>query len=188
MADQKNTDAASRRKPKNKETHDLFLPDNQQEKKEAEDLSLEEELSPGHAYKTQHSDGHTLNPHLATDQGLVYTPPSDPPVLPSLTDPQGAEVAAGFAQAMEETDPNVEPLPPRVDNQDLDLRDDVYLVLRNNSETGHLTKIQVQVREGIVNLIGTVESEDDLGRVQEIVAELPGVRDVRNNLQVEGID
>lgn len=177
----------SKRKPKNKEMQDLLLPGNQLEKKEAEDLSFEEDLAAGHTYKTKHSDGHTFNPHVAAEQGLVYTPPSDPPVLPSPDDPQGAEVAAGFAPAMEETSADVEILPPHVDNQDLDLRDDVYIMLRNNSETGHLTNVNVQVQDGIVKLIGTVESEDDFERVERIIAELPAVKGVQLHLQVEGI-
>ncbi|MCB0214787.1 MAG: BON domain-containing protein, partial [Anaerolineae bacterium] len=62
-----------------------------------------------------------------------------------------------------------------------------YIALRNNSETGHLTNVKVQVEDGVVNLVGTVTSEDDIGMVQSIVQELEGVLDVNNNLQVEGI-
>lgn len=130
---------------------------------------------------TQHTDGSTNDPFVAEEQGMVYTPPSDPPVLPS-DDPQGAEVAAGFAQSMEESNPDVERLPDRVDNQDYDLEEDVAVSLQNNSETGHLENVRVRVRNGVVLLAGTVFSEDDISIVEEQVRDLDGVVEVVNEL------
>ncbi len=46
---------------------------------------------------TQHGDGTAYYPLKAQQQGLVYVPPDDPPILPS-DDPQGIEIAAGFAK------------------------------------------------------------------------------------------
>lgn len=132
---------------------------------------------------TAHTDGSTTDPHQAQAQGLVYNPPSDPPVLPS-DDLQGAQIAAGFASSIEGSNPDQLDLPERVDNQDLDLEEDVRKSLRNNSETGHLTDVKVAVRNGVVFLAGTVFSQDDIGIVQYFVRDLDGVRDVRNNLQV----
>lgn len=135
---------------------------------------------------TQHTDGSTDDPFVAQDQGLVYTPPSDPPVLPS-DDLQGAEVAAGFASSMEESNPDVEDLPAAVDNQDSDLAEDIAISLRNNSETSHLHHIRILVRNGIVRLRGTVFSDEDLTIVDEQVRDLAGVVDVRNELEVAGV-
>lgn len=132
---------------------------------------------------TQHTDGSTTDPFIAADQGLVYTPPSDPPVLPS-DDLQGADIATGFAQSMEESNPDVEVLPDRVDNQDLDLEEDVLVSLRNNSETGNLDRIRVRVRNGVVLLAGTVFSQDDIGIVEEQLRDLDGVVEVVNQLTV----
>lgn len=186
MKNDRQKDETLRGTEQNRESQDLLLGDNTREKQESEALSLDRDLDNAEPVKTKYDDGHTLNPHVAQDQGLVYTPPTDPPVLPG-DNPQGAEVAAGFAMSMEETDPDVEMLPRWVDNNDLDLRDDIYIALRNNSETGHLTNVKVQVEDGVINLIGTVTSEDDIGMVQAIVQELDGVRGIKNNLQVEGI-
>jgi osmotically-inducible protein OsmY len=167
-----------------RESADLFTMPNSSEKKEAEDDSVERDLANDDPYNTQHTDGHTYNPGVAIDQGLTYTPPHDPPVQPSERDPQGAEVAAGFALSMEDSDPNVERLPDHIDNNDLDLLDDVYNALRLNSETIHLDNIKVQVENKVVYLLGTVDTEDDVGRVHSIVRGLRGVRAIRNNLQV----
>jgi len=133
---------------------------------------------------TAHTDGSTTNPQEAQEQGLVYTPPDDPPVIPS-DDLQGIEIAAGFASSMEEANLDVERLPARVDNQDLDLEDDIATALRFNSETSHLTGIRHAVREGIVFLAGTVESDDDIAVVDYLIRDIDGVVDVRNNLEVE---
>ncbi|MEZ4869181.1 MAG: BON domain-containing protein [Caldilineaceae bacterium] len=132
-------------------------------------------------FDTQHMDGSTTDPHQAQDQGLVYTPPDDPPVVPS-DDLQGAEVGVGFASSMEESNPDVEVLPPRVDNNDLDLEEDIATTLRLNSETAHLDNIKVRVRAGIAYLHGAVFSNDDIGIVQQLVEDLDGIVDVVNNL------
>jgi hypothetical protein len=132
---------------------------------------------------TQHTDGSTDDPYVAQEQGLVYDPPSDPPVLPS-DDRQGVRIATGFASSMEESNPDVEDLPAEVDNQDSDLAEDIIESLRNNSETSHLRHIRVLVRNGIVGLTGTVFSDDDIGIVEEQIRDLDGVVDVINELEV----
>ena len=151
---------------------------------EPDDVEFEEDLTTERAFDTQRSEGHTYDPWKAEDQGLTYTPPSDPPVVPSEDDPQGAEIAAGFAPSMEDSDPDVERLPRHVDNNDLDLLDDVYEALQTNSETAHLDNVKVQVNNKVVYLLGTVETQDDVGRVHDIVNSLNGIRSIRNNLQV----
>ncbi len=155
---------------------------------ELEDVlqELEDDAVIENPIDTQHTDGSTDDPFVAQDQGLVYTPPSDPPVLPS-DDLQGAEIATGFASSMEDSNPDVEDLPDRVDNQDSDLAEDIAISLRNNSETSHLHHIRILVRNGIVRLRGTVFSNEDLAIVDEQVRDLEGVVDVRNELEVAGV-
>lgn len=153
------------------------------EELEEEVTGYERDLAQEYISDTQHTDGSTYDPTKADEQGLVYTPPTDPPVLPG-GGPQGAEVAAGFSPSMEESDPDVEILPERVDDNDLDIEEDVAEVLRVNSETNHLNNVHVRVRDGIVYLTGTVFSNDDLAIVEEIVGDMESVVDVRNHLQV----
>ncbi len=134
-------------------------------------------------FDTAHSDGSTSDPHLAEEQGLVYDPPSDPPVLPS-DDFEGVEIATGFASSMEEANPDVRRLPDRVDNQDLDLEEDIAIEIRNNSETGNLHDIDISVENGVVWLRGTVPSQQDIAIVDYMVRDLEGVKSVRNDLQI----
>lgn len=134
---------------------------------------------------TAHTDGSTTNPQDAMEQGLVYDPPSDPPVLPS-DDPDGIEIAAGFGASMEEAGAEEWDLPPTVDNQDLDLQEDIETELRFNSETGHLDDVWVTVGDGIVRLYGTVPSDEDIAIVEYLVQDIEGVRSVQNLLRVAG--
>lgn len=152
---------------------------------EAEDADIEEDLATEQIFDTQHGEGHTYNPHQADDQGLTYTPPTDPPVMQVDEDARGVEVTTGFAPSMEETDPSRRELPEEVDNNDADIQQDVERALRYNSETMHLNDVRVEVEEGVVTLLGTVPTLDDAGLVYEIVYDMDGVIDVRNELETE---
>jgi hypothetical protein len=169
------------------QTNDKDVPEFSEERPyriEADGVGVEEELAVDELIDTQHGDGHTYNPQQAAEQGLTYTPPSDPPVVPSEDDLQGAEIAAGFAPSIDDSALDAEVLPLRVSHNDLDLLDNVYRSLRNMSETAHLTNIKIQVNQGVVSLLGTVFSQDDIPRVYAIVSELDGVVEVRNHLSV----
>lgn len=120
----------------------------------------------------------------ASEEGIPYRAPSDPAVLPS-DDPEGVDIAAGFAPSMEEAHPDPEELPQRVERGDLEIEEHVYTVLRDNSETGHLAdEIEAVVSRGIVLLRGIVPDEQDISIVDDIVSDLDGVREVRNELRV----
>ena len=150
-----------------------------------EDTDWEEDLATGALIDTQHGQGHTYNPTEAWDQGLTYTPPDDPPVLPG-SDPQGVEIAAGFAPSMAQSNPDEEELPLTVDNNDDDLAEDIYVTLRNTSETSTLVDdIIIAVEDGVVTLTGTVETDADIALVYEIVSAVEGVVDVEIDLQTE---
>ncbi len=164
---------------------ELVIPVEQSlERIEAEDVDIEEDLAPEQVFDTQHGEGHTYNPHHAQDQGLTYTPPSDPPVVPSHDDPQGVEIAAGFAPSMEESEANVRDLPPSMVDNDLEIQENIYRSLRYNSETAHLTDLTVEVENGVALLRGTVTDQNDIPLVYEVIQELDGVLDVRNHLEV----
>jgi hypothetical protein len=150
-----------------------------------EDTDWEEDLATGALIDTQHGQGHTYNPTEAWDQGLTYTPPDDPPVLPG-DNPQGVEIAAGFAPSMAQSNPDEEELPPGVDNNDDDLAEDIYVTLRNTSETSTLADaIIIAVEDGLVTLTGTVETEADIALVYEVVSAVEGVVDIEIDLQTE---
>ena len=167
-----------------RETYDLLSAANELEALEGQDDNFEDDLAVEEAFDTQHSDGHTYNVQIAIDQGLTYTPPTDPPIQPGERSEE-VDIAAGFAPSMEAANPDVEVLPDEVDNNDLDLMDNIETALTNNSETGHLDQIFLHVDQGVVSLYGKVQSQDDLAVVEDIVGELGGVKLIHNHLQVD---
>lgn len=168
-----------------KESYDLLITPSEEEKAEAEDSRPADDMKRDEVFKTQRTEGHTFDPHRAEEEGLTYTPPTDPPVLPSEREPQGVEMAAGYEVSLDEGAAPPRQIPDHVRNSDLDVLERIKQALRQNSETGHLNNVKVQVRYGQVNLFGTVDSEDDRRRVQEVVAEINGVAAIKNNLQAE---
>lgn len=153
------------------------------EAQEEEIDRMRREREAGDLIDTRHTDGSTTNPALAQEQGLVYIPPSDPPVLPSDSS-QGVEVAAGFATSIEESEAGVVDLPAHLAGNDLDIEQKIREALHNNSETANLSDIEVEVRNGIVYLAGQVHTLEDITIVDEMLRDLRGVRDVRNHLDV----
>ena len=148
-----------------------------------DDLAIEELVD------TKHTDGSTTNPQQAWEQGLVYTPPDDPPVVPG-DDFQNAKMAAGFAQSMEATDTDYEGARSRMNNNDLALEHEIQEALRYSSETAQLdlSKIEVHINKGIVYLYGTVPTDEDISIIDYLISDLDGVVDVENFLEVEGTD
>jgi hypothetical protein len=159
-----------------------------------EEVSLEEleelddadpyDTNRGDLFDTAHTDGSTNNPDIAWQQGLVYTPPDDPPVVPS-DDLQNVEIAAGFGQSIEESSPVDENFPERVENNDSDLEHRVREALRYNSETTTLDNLHVRVRDGVVMIGGTVEFDDDISLIDSVVRFIDGVVDVRYRIRRE---
>lgn len=145
---------------------------------------LDEEDLLGDLIDTADTDGSTNNVQLAMDQGLVYNPPYDPPVVPS-DDLQGVEIAAGFALSIED-DFEEQDLPKSRGEEDSDIEQDLRKALRYNSETMHLDDVRVYVRNSIAYLRGTVVDEDDITLVDEFVRDLDVVDDVQNALEVAG--
>lgn len=148
-------------------------------------MELQEEIegddSLGDIINTADTDGSTQNVQMAMEQGLVYTPPTDPPVVPS-DDLQGAEIAAGFASSIED-DVEVENLPGSVNNNDSDAEDDIRQALQYNSETAHIDHVVVHVLDGVAYLRGTVLDEADSGLVEDFVTDLDIVDEVYNEIE-----
>lgn len=149
-------------------------------------LELQEELDEsddtlGDLYNTANTDGSTENVQLAMDQGLVYTPPTDPPVVPS-DDLQGIEMAAGFASSIED-DYESSKLAGSTGGEDSDVERELRRALRFNSETMHLDDVRVHVREGIAYLRGTVDDDEDIALVEDFIRDLDVVDDIENELE-----
>ena len=135
---------------------------------------------------TQHGDGTAYYPLKAQQQGLVYDPPDDPPILPS-DDPEGIEIAAGFAKETQFEDPRGESTPKRLAGGDWDLQARIAAVLHKSSLTSQMTDVQVEVQDGIAYLSGKVETLDDIDVVCSVVEQVEGVVEVEEELIVTSL-
>ncbi len=135
---------------------------------------------------TQHGDGTAYYPLKAQQQGLVYIPPDDPPILPS-DDLQGIEIAAGFGKEVMYDDPRAEDTPDRLAGSNWDLQARIETVLRKSSLTNQMNGVKVAVEDGTVYLSGEVETLDDIDVVCSVVQEIDGVADIEEELIVTSL-
>lgn len=129
------------------------------------------------------SDAGTSDPEEATAEAVPFFPSTDPVVRPSTTGP-GLSIVGGFAA----TSLDAEDEPPRRGRRrpDDDVKEDVLRELREDALTTDL-QIEVEARNGIVVLRGTVPTLDDAENAEAVASEVSGVREVREELTVESI-
>jgi BON domain-containing protein len=122
----------------------------------------------------------------AVENGDVYSPPMDPVIG---TGRHGeAEVIGGTGESA--LDPGVGPALSAEDNQPGDeaLVDAIRECLRLDAATSAIEpSVQVDVREGIAYLAGSVDGPEDVDTVEAVVAAVPGVVDVVEQLTVSGL-
>jgi hypothetical protein len=135
---------------------------------------------------TQRGDGTAYYPLKAQQQGLVYDPPDDPPILPSDA-PEGIEIAAGFAKETQLEDPRGEDVPQRFAGADWDIQARIVAVLHKSSLTNQMTGIQVEVRDRVAYLSGNVDTLDDIKVVCSTIEQVEGVVDVEEELIVTSL-
>jgi osmotically-inducible protein OsmY len=109
----------------------------------------------------------------------VYVPPTDP-----VSDGRD-EVIGGFSTSSMDVMP-VERLALDGHAGDEALADAIRRELREDAATSDLD-VQVDVRNGIVRLTGTVRDLDDVENAEEVASRLPEVLEVREELRVEGM-
>jgi hypothetical protein len=153
---------------------------------DSEMQEFERDLEDEYTIRTQHTDGSTWDPSETMsethNQGLVYTPPDDPPILPGDSD--GLQMGVGFGPSAIETNPDVLDLPEEVDNQNWDLVEDIGEMMRMSSHLHHLDDIHIEVENGVVTVRGTVETMDDLGLVESFISDMPGVVNVISEVEL----
>lgn len=120
----------------------------------------------------------------AVSEAEPYFPPTDP-VVKSDRSTDGIEIVNGFAGTADELDAATANLPgiPRGDDE---LREAVLAVLHTDAATTDLL-LDVDVQEGIVTLRGTVPSLEDVDLAESVAARAPGVEEVQEELEVQGL-
>lgn len=131
--------------------------------------------------------GETNNPDVAAEEGLTWVPPTDPPVS-GVEDDGDPRIAAGFGSTAGD-----EPFDADHHREALPAEDEVTArvteaLLANATTTAYADTLSVDSVGGIVRVSGVVADLDDETSVLEVVSDVDGVVDVRNELTIEGLD
>lgn len=128
----------------------------------------------------------TTDANVAAEEGLTWVPPIDPPVVPS-SDPQGAEIAAGFAVSALSEPYDLDHHGEVVPTED-EMTDRVREALRaDSSTTVYAESIEIQTEGSTVILRGVVEDLDDDDNLVAVASTVAGVDEVIDELDVEGV-
>ena len=130
--------------------------------------------------------GETSDPELASEEGLTYVPPTDPPVVPSW-DLEGAVVAAGFAASSLE-----EPYDADHHQEALSAEDEVTdrvreAILADAATTQYAETIAIITEGGRVFLGGEVDDIEDADNLAAVAATVTGVVEVIDRTRVRGL-
>ncbi|MBI2953295.1 MAG: BON domain-containing protein [Chloroflexi bacterium] len=118
----------------------------------------------------------------SSSEAEPFFPPTDPVVFPIRREEGGIEVVGGFAPTSEDDVSEPRDYPPKVYQTDDELAGNVRRALARDASTASLD-IRVLVYNGIVHLRGRVQSIEDAEQAESVAAEVPGVVEVREELE-----
>jgi hypothetical protein len=129
----------------------------------------------------------TVDPYVASDEGVPWVPPVDPVVAPDAQDPEGLQVAAGIGvSALDE--------PYDADHHSTALlaEDEVTARVRealraDAMTTAYADALEIDTDGDVVTLRGTVADNDDLEAVLAVAAIADGIADVRDELETAAV-
>jgi BON domain-containing protein len=130
--------------------------------------------------------GETDDPTVATEEGLTWVPPVDPP---TRTGEDGEpEFAAGFGMTAEDepfdADHHAELLPQRDE-----MTDRVIEALRADAGTAELAdQLLVDTEDGVVTVAGRVSDFADEDAIVAVASDVDGVERVESRLIIRGLD
>lgn len=130
--------------------------------------------------------GETDDAFVASDEGMTYVPPIDPPTVPDESR-EGAEVASGFGvSALDE--PYDEDHHSGFELADDELAAHVHEAIRADSATSaYADSVAVEVAAGVVTLRGEVVDLDDADNLAAVAGYVEGVADVVDELRVRAL-
>lgn len=122
--------------------------------------------------------GETDDPQAATEEGLTYVPPIDPPVIADAEAPDGIVVAAGAAVSAES-----EPYDDDHRSTDLGVESDMDArirdALRADAATSAMAdQLVIGTRGSVAVIRGVVLDVDDSDGIVEVVSRVDGITDV----------
>jgi hypothetical protein len=129
----------------------------------------------------------TDDPMVASQEGLAYVPPMDPPVATDPDDPQGLRVAAGFGMSADD-----EPYDSDHHSELLPVSDEFEARIRealraDASTTAYADLLAIGTRNRTVAVRGLVDDIDDSDNVVDVISRVTGVDEVIDELEIRGV-
>lgn len=129
----------------------------------------------------------TVDPYVASDEGVPWVPPTDPVVAPDSRDPEGLQVAAGIGVSSLD-----EPYDADHHSTPLTAEDEVTARVRealraDAMTTAYADTLDIDTDGDVVTLRGTVADSDDLEAVLAAAAIADGIADVRDELEIAAV-
>jgi osmotically-inducible protein OsmY len=128
------------------------------------------------------TDVGTVDPTLAMEEAIPYFPPTDPVIGEQLVEQDEVEVIGGFQPTSDDGDEDS--VSANRLNDDERISDDVRQELKQDATTTDLGGIFVSTVGGVVHLHGNVPTLEDADNAEAVAARVPGVQEVREELQV----
>ena len=123
-------------------------------------------------------EGETDDPDVATEEGLTYVPPSDPPTRADEEEPGGIEIAAGAAvSALSE--PYDEDHESELLSDESDLTARIREALESDAATTDLAdRLIIGTRGSTAVVRGVVDDIDDGDNIAAVIERVAGVEEV----------
>lgn len=117
-------------------------------------------------------EGETNDPIEATEEGEVWIPPTDPPVVPVEGDPDGIEVP-GFEE---------------LDEAEGSLNAEIREALRSDASTsGVADRLEIAVIGSTAVIRGVVDGIEDSDAIVDVASRVDGIDEVRDETEVAGL-
>jgi BON domain len=117
-------------------------------------------------------EGETTDPIEATEEGEIWIPPTDPPVVPVSGDPDGVEVP-GFAE---------------IDEAEGSLNAEIREALRSDASTSNLAdRLEIAVVGSTAVIRGVVDGIEDSDAIVDVASRVDGIDEVRDEMEVAGL-
>jgi hypothetical protein len=129
-------------------------------------------------------EGETTDPNVAAEEGLAWIPPVDPVVVPDHDDPEGIAIAAGFGTTARD-EPFDEDHHDSALSDESEMTDRVREALRADARTSTLVdRLVIATLDDVVVIRGPIDDVDDSDAIIEVVSEVTGVGEVRDETEL----
>jgi BON domain len=132
-------------------------------------------------------DGETDDPNVASQEGLTYVPPIDPPVISAPDDPQGARIAAGFGVSADDEPYDRSHQSELISGEDEMVERVRDALLADAATTGYADSLAIAARGRTVAVRGVVDDIDDSDDIVDVISRVAGVDEVIDEIEVRGV-